>query len=67
MAPERHPDAVPDANEADVEEQHQPVDEDGDDAVTATPVVERVPVEAPEADVLEQRQTEPYDDEDAYD
>jgi len=66
MAPDRDTEAVPDANEADVEEQHQPVTGDGDDERTG-PDVDRVPLEAPEADVLEQQRTEPYDDEDGYD
>jgi len=59
MARERDPDVVPEADEADVEEQHHPVS-DGDD--DDTPTAQRVPMDAPEADVLEQHQVEPDDD-----
>jgi len=62
MAPERESDVAREANEADFEEQHLPlVDEDDEDAPSA-PHVDRVPLEAPEADVLDQSRAEPWDE-----
>jgi hypothetical protein len=49
----------PDAPEADVQEQHEPVTEE------APPVSGELPLEATEADVTEQRQEVALDEEDA--
>ena len=62
MASDHESDQAREANEADLEEQHLPVVEDDDVEEPAQPRVRRVPLEAAEADVLEQSRAEPWDE-----